>query len=263
MINRTTEVDLSNYVESGEWQLISIEIERNVVYYGCCEEPYPDVTFRIHIRRRTLYYLYNVVFPCIMMSTLTLLVFRLPPESGEKVTMGITVLLAFSVFMLSVAERLPETSEFIPLLSVYLTVVMAMTSVSVIMTVIVLNLHYRGPKQQAVPGWLKSLLRISASKKLSNDRIGIRVERNGLTIPVDGLARELTDELPESGQDRVLEALNRIIDRYEKDEFREMMEGEWRQVAVSVDSILFWLFLFFTLLSTVIILIIAPLTKPI
>ena len=34
---------------------------------------------------------------------------------------GITVLLAFSVFMLAVAENLPETSEFVPLISKYFT----------------------------------------------------------------------------------------------------------------------------------------------
>ena len=120
MVNRTTEVDLSNYVENGEWELVEISVQRNVVFYACCPEPFPDVTFVIHIRRRTLYYMYNVIFPCIMMSALTLLVFCLPPDSGEKITMGITVLLAFSVFMLTIAEDLPETSEFIPLLSKYL-----------------------------------------------------------------------------------------------------------------------------------------------
>jgi len=81
------------------------------------QEPFPDVTFTLHIRRRTLYYIYNVVFPCVTMSALTLLVFCLPPDSGEKVTMGITVLLSFSVFLLRMGEDLPETSEFIPLLS--------------------------------------------------------------------------------------------------------------------------------------------------
>lgn len=54
-----------------------------------------------------------------MMSALTLLVFCLPPDSGEKIALGITVLLAFSVFMLAVAENLPETSEFVPLISEY------------------------------------------------------------------------------------------------------------------------------------------------
>ena len=116
MTNRTVDVDLSNYVTNGEWELVSISIERNVVYYHCCPEPFPDVTFIIHIRRRIIYYIYNVIFPCVMMSTLTLLVFCLPPDSGEKITLGITVLLAFSVFLLRMGEDLPETSEFIPLL---------------------------------------------------------------------------------------------------------------------------------------------------
>jgi hypothetical protein len=52
-----------------------------------------------------------------MLSILTLLVFCLPPESGEKIALGITVLLAFSVFMLAIAENMPETSEHIPLIS--------------------------------------------------------------------------------------------------------------------------------------------------
>lgn len=117
MINRSTFVDLTNYVQNGEWELTRVEVRRNVVYYPCCKEPFPDVTFIIHIRRRLIYYLYNVIFPCVMMSALTLLVFCLPPESGEKVTMGITVLLSFSVFLLRLGEDLPETSEFIPLLS--------------------------------------------------------------------------------------------------------------------------------------------------
>lgn len=121
--NRTTEVDLSNYVVNGEWELIRIKIVRNVVRYACCDEPFPDVTFYVTIRRRTLYYMYNVVFPCVMMSALTLLVFCLPPDSGEKIALGITVLLAFSVFMLAVAENLPETSEFVPLISKYLHII--------------------------------------------------------------------------------------------------------------------------------------------
>ena len=36
MINRTTDIDLSNYVENGEWELLSITVKRNVVYYACC-----------------------------------------------------------------------------------------------------------------------------------------------------------------------------------------------------------------------------------
>ena len=54
-----------------------------------------------------------------MLSTLTLTGFWMRPDSGEKVTLGLTVLLAFSVFMLLVAESMPATSSFVPLIGMY------------------------------------------------------------------------------------------------------------------------------------------------
>ena len=114
--NRSASVDLSNYVFSGEWQLLDIKVIRTEEVYPCCPEPYPDVRFYIVMRRRTLYYLFNIIFPCLWLTVLSLLGFWLPPDSGEKVTLGITVLLAFSVFMLLIAESMPATSEFVPLI---------------------------------------------------------------------------------------------------------------------------------------------------
>ncbi|PIO72737.1 Neurotransmitter-gated ion-channel transmembrane region [Teladorsagia circumcincta] len=170
--NRSGNIDLTNYVPSGEFDLVKVYQKRRVVKYTCCPEPYPDITFFIHIRRKTLYYLYNIVFPCLMMSVLTLLVFILPPDSGEKIALGITVLLAFSVFVLAIAEKMPETSDSMPLIGIYLTVVMGMTSVSVVMTVLVLNFHHRGPFNEPVPNWARVLvldrLRRFLRMKLSN-----------------------------------------------------------------------------------------------
>lgn len=114
--NRSALVDLGNYIYSGEWELKKIEVIRNEVFYACCMEPYPDVTFSVYMRRRTLYYLFNIIFPCLWLTVLSLLGFWLPPDSGEKITLGITVLLAFSVFMLLIAESMPATSEFVPLI---------------------------------------------------------------------------------------------------------------------------------------------------
>ena len=78
---------------------------------------FPRVTFMIYLRRKPLYYFLNIVTPCCFCIFIALLVFWLPPESGEKVSLGITVLLAFSVFQLVVADNTPKTSDFTPLLS--------------------------------------------------------------------------------------------------------------------------------------------------
>jgi len=53
---------------------------------------------------------------------------------------------------------MPETSESIPLIGIYLTFEMAMTTVSVIMTVMVLNFFYRGPALTPVPAWAKKYI---------------------------------------------------------------------------------------------------------
>ena len=66
--------------------------------------------------RRILYYILNILCPCIWLNILSLLAFCLPPDAGEKITLGITVLLSYSVFMLLVAESMPPTSEFVPLI---------------------------------------------------------------------------------------------------------------------------------------------------
>ncbi|PSN40439.1 hypothetical protein C0J52_22087 [Blattella germanica] len=62
--------------------------EKNVKEYACCPEPYVDITFYVHIRRRTLFYTVNLIVPCVMISSMTLLGFTLPHECGEKLTLG-------------------------------------------------------------------------------------------------------------------------------------------------------------------------------
>lgn len=68
--------------------LPGVPAKRNELYYDCCKEPYPDVTFTVTMRRRTLYYGLNLLIPCVLISGLALLVFLLPADSGEKISLG-------------------------------------------------------------------------------------------------------------------------------------------------------------------------------
>lgn len=85
--------------------------------YSCCpDKEYPDVTFTINISRKPLFYVVNLIVPCVMISMMSVLEFILPCNSGEKVSLGITVLLSLTVFMLVIAENMPATSDNIPVL---------------------------------------------------------------------------------------------------------------------------------------------------
>ncbi|XP_067878592.1 neuronal acetylcholine receptor subunit alpha-7-like isoform X3 [Heterodontus francisci] len=132
--------------------------QRNEIYYECCKAPYPDVTYYITIRRRTLYYALNLLLPCVLLSCMALLVFVLPAESREKVSLGITVLLSLTVFMLLIAEVMPANSDSIPLIGQYFASTMVIVSFSVIATVFVLQYHHHNPTEGKLPTWVRTVL---------------------------------------------------------------------------------------------------------
>ena len=75
-------------------------------------------TFLVFLQRRYKFYLMNIILPCIMLSVLIMIGFFLPPDAGEKISLGISVLLAFTVFLLMIADNIPRTSLAIPLMGV-------------------------------------------------------------------------------------------------------------------------------------------------
>ncbi|XP_052785669.1 neuronal acetylcholine receptor subunit alpha-10-like [Mya arenaria] len=153
----TNEGDLSNFHPNSEWDLLKLDVERNVVYYSCCVEPYPDITFYIYIKRRPLFYIFNMFLPCILITLVALLGFYIPSDSGEKVTMGITTLLSMTVFMMLVAENMPPTSNVLPLIGIYYGITIFIVSTATGMTVVTLNIHHKGNSGHEVPSAIKTI----------------------------------------------------------------------------------------------------------
>lgn len=112
--NPFTTADTDFYITHNEWDMDSALARRNVMYYKCCTEPFPDVTFYIKIRRKPFFYLVSVLFPCMLTSSIATLGFLLPPECGEKISLNVTVLLSLAVFLLMVTDQLPASSEHFP-----------------------------------------------------------------------------------------------------------------------------------------------------
>uniref|UniRef100_A0A3Q2DJV9 Neuronal acetylcholine receptor subunit alpha-7-like n=1 Tax=Cyprinodon variegatus TaxID=28743 RepID=A0A3Q2DJV9_CYPVA len=152
------EADVSGYMPNGEWDLMEVPGGRNEVFYDCCAEPYPDVTFVVTLRRRTLFYALNLLIPCVLLSSMTLVVFLLPANSGEKISLGITVLLSLTVFMLMVAEIMPATSDSVPLIGQYFASTMVIVGMSVVATVIVLQFHHHSLNSGHMPRWVHLVL---------------------------------------------------------------------------------------------------------
>ncbi|XP_076069704.1 neuronal acetylcholine receptor subunit alpha-10-like [Oratosquilla oratoria] len=151
------EGDMSNYQTNGEFDLIEFTPKKNVEYYSCCTEPYPDITFTIRLRRRPMFYVFNLILPCVLINGIALLVFYVPSESGEKVTLGISALLSMTVFLMTIRESLPPT-EKTPLISLYYGVTICLVSFASGMSVLTLNIHHRGVRGLDVPPIIKRIV---------------------------------------------------------------------------------------------------------
>ncbi|CAG0921010.1 unnamed protein product [Notodromas monacha] len=126
-------VDLSDYWKSGTWDIIEVPAYLNV--YNSSIPTETDITFSITIRRKTLFYTVNLILPTALISFLCVLVFYLPAEAGEKVTLGISILLSLVVFLLLVSKILPPTSLVLPLIAKYLL--------------------FTGPRTHKMPTWIR------------------------------------------------------------------------------------------------------------
>ena len=69
-----------------------------------------EIGIVLTFQRRPRFFVLNTIVPCCIMASLGFIVFFIPPDSGEKVSFGMNVLLAFAVFLLLIAESMPKTS---------------------------------------------------------------------------------------------------------------------------------------------------------
>lgn len=208
LLNASTSVDLASYMKSGEFQMVEAPVKRIIVKYSCCPEPYPNVIYTLHIRRKVLFYFNNLIVPCFLITAFALLTFVLPPNTGERVTLVITTLLAMTVFMLMIAENTPTTSDVTPLIGKFFVASMVEIGLALIATCFVLNIYEATGPSSEVPQWVRvilidilaPILRVTRPKEKPHRRFNptsihsyspMLPEHNGNNFELDGSPKDV------------------------------------------------------------------------
>ena len=112
---------LNNYVPNGEWELLNTYVDdtpnRVEDIEGVVEMP--QIQFTLELKRLPAFFENAVIVPCIIMTLMTAMVFVLPSESGEKVSLGTTLMLSYTVLILMISDVTPRTGTSTPLLCKY------------------------------------------------------------------------------------------------------------------------------------------------
>ncbi|XP_078604544.1 neuronal acetylcholine receptor subunit alpha-10-like [Branchiostoma floridae x Branchiostoma japonicum] len=155
--------DLANLIRNAEWDVTKLVAKRsNPLYNGV---PYPDVTFTIHMTRRSMFYVINMFLPCVLLAFVVGATFYLPPDCGEKISFGVAVLLSLAVFQLLVAETVPR-SENIPAIGRFIFVSLALMALSLLSTAFVITLGDSVQDSKPVPDWARKVFLKYASRAL-------------------------------------------------------------------------------------------------
>ena len=62
------------------------------------------------------------------------------------------------MFLQLITEYTPKAAKTLPIIGIYFNVNLILVLISVILTIIVLNFHFRGPKKQRVPRWMRKYI---------------------------------------------------------------------------------------------------------
>ncbi|CAJ0949166.1 unnamed protein product, partial [Mesorhabditis belari] len=283
------QVDLNDYSKSGIWDLIDVP--------GFLQNERSRIAFQIKIRRKTLFYTVILIMPTVLMAFLSMMVFYLPAEASEKITLAISILLALVVFLLLISKILPPTSDSVPLMGKYLLITFTMNVIAIMVTVVIINVYFRGPATHTMAPWIRKLfinhlplilmmkrpwttedelerLRQQKTEMRSKNRLRSQIEQvarasNGdVGMPViqtDPISDEHRSSIGQPYADglgseaiKAIDAIEYITEHLRTNNDQKRMKEEWRFVATVLDRLLLYIFFAVTVGGTVGIICSAP-----
>ncbi|XP_024866859.2 5-hydroxytryptamine receptor 3A-like [Kryptolebias marmoratus] len=181
------------------------------------------------MKRWSTLYIANFLLPIFFFLCLDLASFLISDTGGEKLGFKITVLLAVTVMQLLLNEILPGSSEKIPLIVIFCIGIFSLMLLSVLETILVMNLIDRDNSSQ---------------EKETDDKRGTK--RLCLCASIhDKLADETPFEVKKLCRDRLTEdfvTLKMVLDELEhirstQNLLSDRKEGYWTKMAKRIDKI--------------------------
>uniref|UniRef100_A0A3B5AT75 Cholinergic receptor nicotinic beta 2 subunit n=1 Tax=Stegastes partitus TaxID=144197 RepID=A0A3B5AT75_9TELE len=277
LVLRADVASMDDFTPSGEWDIIALPGRRN-------ENPgdptYVDITYDFIIRRKPLFYTINLIIPCVLITSLAILVFYLPSDCGEKMTLCISVLLALTVFLLLISKIVPPTSLDVPLVGKYLMFTMVLVTFSIVTSVCVLNVHHRSPTTHTMPPWVKLvflnklpalLFMRQPRNSCERQRLGASGNGGGTSTAVFGKedsdpctcyvnrasVKQFGGDLGGAGGGS-MDGLNReavegvrfIANHMKSEDDDQSVSEDWKYVAMVIDRLFLWIFVFVCVFGT-------------
>lgn len=97
-----------------EYSIGSVRCDITTFEYACCpNEPWPTLRYTIELTRSNHYYEFSMLMPTVLLCCVSFMVFGLKHEVGERLSFGITLVLAMVLMQTLVSAMLPVCGELL------------------------------------------------------------------------------------------------------------------------------------------------------
>lgn len=216
-------------------------------------QKYSFAEYTLKIKRKPLYYIMLLIVPCVLCTLLILISFAIPPENGERIGFCATIMISVSVYLLIMADMLPEKSDTLPILGVYYTITMVEIAVALMATILVLRVYHSVSEP---PACFKALWRmrkptkpkkgIECASKIKLKKLLSKPNAVASDMNIVGDNTDTTAHAPVPVDPEQKPVVLNEDNEPAEDDNRKI----WRAVAVTCDRLFFWLFLIMFLAST-------------
>lgn len=214
LYEHSSPVDFYDFVENSVWGIESTGGRKSQSDYE-----YSTITFTLRLRRKPLYYVMNLILPVAFLGVISLLVFVIPADAGEKMSFAVTVFLSFAVFLSIISMQLPVNSEKTSLLGVYLVFQMSIAVATIIVSAFQLRLHHRC-EERKVGTFYRGIVRIERCLRC-------------VKSCSDNNSKKKYDWRNDSDEPKV-----------------DYDDVSWKDVSSAIDFVCFWTMLFFGIIAT-------------
>uniref|UniRef100_A0A3Q1ENL6 Neurotransmitter-gated ion-channel ligand-binding domain-containing protein n=1 Tax=Acanthochromis polyacanthus TaxID=80966 RepID=A0A3Q1ENL6_9TELE len=243
---------------NGEWELTDIGVADSTLALE--DGSYSEIKYFLILRRRPVLYVVNLLIPSCFLITVDLFSFLLPPQSVDRSSFKMTLILGYTVFLLIMNDLLPATGEKTPLISVFFSLSLALMVTSLLETVLITNIQFSSSQSSAVPHWLSVLVLrylavvvcITPEKKSNRVTVFLNPSAKG-TVSNDSTKPPSS---PPHRPDPTLDELRRLS--RDLAAIRQQMDShfqgtkasqEWQMIGTVVDRLLFGLYIVFIVVS--------------
>ncbi|CAI4222662.1 unnamed protein product [Auanema sp. JU1783] len=280
--NRTNLASLNHYIPNMEWKLVDFKYRSNLKYYDCCPSPYPDISYFFAIKRNPSYYLFTLIIPSAFITIVTVIGFFTPHsstgENTEKVSLGVTALLSLAIILMMVSDKLPATSNSVPLLGQYYIGLIFIMFLATYCTTFTLGVQMQGnagrPISRRVRSFLLSIhmnknsivqwffgrelintqesikMRLKKYQKLirTNDTKKTQIVTSPSTTPEIEDAHKSLDPVMQNLVMDVLAGVQAIRQDLTAQEHLKRIRKEWQMLARMLEKMIMWIFIIFTIM---------------